>query len=120
MRKLVWVVFAALAMGTMASGCVIDNTYTSCIDSADCDIGDDCFEVSTAETIGNFCSNVCSSDAACESNFGFPGACYAIEADPTSLCYQTCDFDSDCYFTSVCIEVLRTDGLTDFICAPSN
>jgi hypothetical protein len=126
MRKLVWILFATLGFGTLASGCVIDNTYASCFDGADCDVGDDCYQVTVTDTSGslvsdgNFCSYGCSTDASCESNFGFVGRCYSLPPDLTQLCYQSCDFDADCYLSSVCVEVTRTDGFVDFICLPDN
>ena len=123
MRRLLLVALAVGVMGVTASGCTLDDTYASCFDTNDCnDTRDQCFlvDIPSAGTIGNFCSRTCGSDSACEFNFGFSGACYAIAADPTFLCYQRCDFDSDCYSTSVCIEVATDTGALDYICVPDN
>ena len=116
MKKLLWIALAALAMGSTVAGCTIDDTYTSCFDSSDC-ATDTCYQITTGATSGSMCTYTCSAGG-CESNLGFNGECYAIGADPTFLCYQQCTFDSDCYSSSVCLEVIRTDGGSDFICVP--
>lgn len=103
--------------------CVPDDTYRACDVTADClDPIDQCWEVDLpAEgTFGNFCSNECGADVDCQPANGFGGVCYAIEADPIFLCYQQCDFDSDCYLGSVCVEVDLGGGVFDLICAPNN
>ena len=38
--------------------------------------------------------------------------------DGVFVCFEVCATDSDCALGSDCTEVLRTDGLTDFICIP--
>ena len=103
--------------------CVADNTYSACTTTANCsDPVDECFEVDlpAEATIGNFCSNVCAADAECDAVPPWSGVCYAIEADPTFLCYQQCEFDSDCFAGSVCVEVSLDPTLVDFICVPDN
>lgn len=121
MRKLLWISFALVVMGSTA-GCTIDDTYAICGDTSDCsDLDDQCIllTVPAAGTQGQFCTHSCSSDLDCESNFGFPGACYNVES-AGFLCYQTCDFDSDCYSSSVCVEINLGGGVIDFICLPDN
>jgi len=106
-----------------AGFCVADDTYEACSTSGDClDTADDCFDVEivAAGTKGRFCTNTCSDDAQCQPANGFGGVCYALEADPTFLCYQQCDFDEDCYLGSVCTEVGLGGGVVDFICTPNN
>jgi hypothetical protein len=121
MKKHLWVAFAAV-MATGIAGCTLDDTYASCFVTADCnDVDDRCFgvDIPAAGTSGDFCTRECASDAACESNFGFPGACYGLGTS-VPICFQTCDFDSDCYSSSVCIEVLTDTGFLDYICVPDN
>jgi len=126
MRKLLWVALAAGVMGLSTAGCTLDNTYASCFDTSDCnDLDDQCFGLTlpSAGTTGDFCTRQCVGDADCESNFGFSGACYSFEAgaDPTFLCHQRCVVDSDCYSTSVCIEVTDGSGFViDTVCVPDN
>lgn len=120
MRKLLWFSFAVAVMGSTA-GCVIDDTYASCIDTDSCSDRDDvciALTVPAAGTSGRFCSHGCTSHFDCESNFGFDGACYDVEG-AGFLCYQTCEFDSDCYSSSVCVEI-SVGGALDFICLPNN
>lgn len=122
MKKLLWVALAVGVFGLGASGCTLDDTYASCFDTADCnDLDDQCWglDIPSSGTSGNFCSRECLDDLDCESNFGFSGACYAFDG-ATFLCHQRCDFDSDCYSTSLCIEVVDEDGFSDFVCVPDN
>jgi hypothetical protein len=122
MRKLLWMAFALTAALALSAGCTLDNTYAFCVDSDDCnDTRDTCFlvDIPSANTYGRFCSRQCSSHGQCEFNFGFEGACYSLDG-AASICYQTCDFDYDCYSSSICLEVLRTDGLFDYLCVPDN
>lgn len=103
-------------------GAPADDTYSFCADTTDCaDLDDQCvlLTVPAAGTSGTQCTHGCSSDLDCESSFGFPGACYDVEA-AGFLCYQTCDFDSDCYSSSVCVEIALGGGTIDFICLPDN
>ncbi len=121
MKKLFWVALAVVVMGS-AAGCTLDYTYAYCSTDDSCnDSRDSCFGVTVgpAATSGQFCSRTCVSDADCESNYGFPGACYNIEST-THLCYQTCTFDSDCYGSSVCIQLTLPSGATDYVCVPNN
>jgi hypothetical protein len=120
MKRFLWLAFAVTVMGSV-SGCVIDDTYTRCSGSADCVDGDDCWlvQLGPAGTSGRFCSYTCTSDLNCESNFGFSGACYSLEGT-NQLCYQRCVLDSDCYVSSVCVEVISTAGGIDFVCVPDN
>src|SRR5690606_1458957 len=114
--KFLWVGLIIGAVGVSAAGCTIDDTYAPCFDTADCnDLNDQCFglAIPAARTSGNFCTRECIDDLDCESNFGFSGTCLSFEAgpNPTFLCHQRCDFDSDCYYsTSVCIEVVDGSG----------
>ncbi|HJL18442.1 MAG TPA: hypothetical protein RMH99_22450 [Sandaracinaceae bacterium LLY-WYZ-13_1] len=103
--------------------CVPDDTYLACGTTADClDTRDQCWEVDVpaAGTLGNYCSNECIDDLDCQSANGFGGVCYAVGGDPTTLCYQQCDFDGDCYSGSVCVEVDLGGGVFDLICLPNN
>lgn len=120
MKRLLWLAFAVAVMGS-AAGCAAP-TYGRCSTSSDCaDPLDQCWSVSLgpAGTSGRFCSYTCTSDAQCEPNFGFSGACYSLEGT-NFLCYQRCVFDSDCYGSSVCVGVARTTGGLDFVCVPNN
>jgi hypothetical protein len=121
MKKLLGLAFVVAVMGS-AAGCVVDDTYTSCSSSSDCrDSGDQCWlvQLGPAGTSGQFCSTQCTTDDSCEKNLGFSGACYSLEGT-NFLCYQRCVVDSDCYLSSVCVEVARTDGGLDYVCAPNN
>lgn len=120
MKRFLWLAFAVTVMGSTA-GCVIDDTYTVCNTSADCVDGDTCWlvQLGPAATSGQFCSYTCGSDFDCESNLGFSGACYSLEGT-NFLCYQRCEFDSDCYLSSLCVQVLSTTGGIDFVCVPNN
>ncbi len=111
-----WVLLMALGL----FGC--DSTYTGCVTSAGCDPEDTCFQVQTTQSFGSFCTNTCRDDFDCERNLGFPGVCYSLVADvnATPLCYQQCDFDVDCFSTSICVEVDLGGGLIDFVCMPNN
>jgi hypothetical protein len=126
MRKLLWVALAVGAMGLSTAGCTLDDTYASCFDTEDCnDLDDQCFglDLPSAGTSGNFCTRQCVDDLDCESNFGFGGVCYSFEAgpSPTFLCHQQCDFNSDCYSSSVCIDVTDSSGFViDRVCVPDN
>ncbi|MBZ0117331.1 MAG: hypothetical protein K8H88_10065 [Sandaracinaceae bacterium] len=127
MRKQLLLV-GLVALGAVAlSGCkiVVDDTYTFCRNTSDCDAGDICALVSVpaASTSGNFCTYGCSSDASCESGrFGRAGACYSLGFGETpQICFQTCFDNSDCYSSSVCVEVTEsTTGLMNRICLPNN
>ncbi len=121
MRKLLWISFALVVMGSTA-GCVIDDTYSYCFDSSDCsDLDDQCVRltVPAAATDGQYCTHSCAGDFDCESNFGFAGACYDVEFSGVFLCFQTCDFTSDCYSSSVCQQIDLGGGVIDFICLPN-
>ena len=100
----------------------VADTYSSCFDDLDCnDARDQCvgLDIGGAATSGSYCTRTCSSDATCERQFGFPGACYSLES-ATPLCFQTCDFDADCWSRNVCIEVDLGGGTFDLICVPNN
>lgn len=102
------------------SGCYIDgdSTYAGCDYDGDCNGGDSCWTVSTSFSSGGFCSYQCSSDAQCESAFGFRGHCYQLDG-VYSICYQTCDYDRDCYTSSVCAEI-NLGSTYDLVCVPDN
>ncbi|MEC7521431.1 MAG: hypothetical protein VYE22_16250 [Myxococcota bacterium] len=120
MKKLsIILAFAALAVGCGNIG----GTYEECYSDNTCDRAvDQCFSVSipAEATSGDFCSRVCSSDFDCDGNRGWGGVCYSLGSDPTPICFQQCDFNSDCEFSSVCIEVSLGGGVVDFICVPDN
>lgn len=121
MRQLKWVAsfFGLFALAAMAPGCVVDPTYTSCFDSNDCEVGEECFEISTSVSGGTFCSNECTSDFDCESNLGFAGSCMNPDG-VGGICFQECVFDADCFSTSVCIEFTDADGFFNTVCLPQN
>lgn len=121
MRKLSLI----LAFGALAMGCgTVGGTYEECRSGGDgCDRAvDQCFALSipAERTSGEFCSRICTGDFDCDRNRGWEGVCYSLGSDPTPLCFQQCDFNSDCEFGSVCIEVSLGGGLIDFICVPDN
>jgi hypothetical protein len=123
MRKLLLAALAVGAMGIGAAGCTLDDTYASCIDTADCnDLDDQCYglDIPAEATSGNFCTRECSSDLDCEANFGFEGVCRSFDGS-TNLCHQRCIDNTDCYSTSVCIAVFNVDtGVDEFLCVPDN
>ncbi|HEY8428477.1 MAG TPA: hypothetical protein VIL20_08895 [Sandaracinaceae bacterium] len=95
------------------------DTYDRCIETADCaDPEDVCEEltVPALRTSGRRCTHPCASDADCEPNFGFPGACYDVEGSGL-LCYQTCELDADCYANNFCVEI-NDAGVIQFLCFP--
>lgn len=112
------------AFGVCTGGEPIEEgaSYDACVDSSEClEAEDQCFMVTipAASTSGNFCSRACSSDVDCPSSAGGDGACYDVES-AGFLCYQQCEFDSDCFPASVCIELTLPGDVTDFVCVPSN
>ncbi|MGE0786717.1 MAG: hypothetical protein AB7S26_13680 [Sandaracinaceae bacterium] len=117
MKHFVWF---ALGIGFVISGCAVDPTYTRCTSSADCEVAEDCFEITTSVSSGRFCSNDCTSDLNCEANLGFNGSCM----DPDGMggiCFQECVFDSDCFSSSRCVEFTEAVGtFTNTICMPDN
>ena len=120
MKKLFYGALIVLALSV--SACTVDDTYASCVDGADCaDPADQCLEVSIpAEgTFGAMCSYGCTSHATCEPSGFFDGVCYSLEGS-AAICYQQCDFDSDCWSRNVCISVDLGGGLIDLICVPNN
>ncbi len=99
-----------------------DNTYGYCEDTDDCvsaDVACVALTVPAASTSGTYCTRECASDAECEPNHGYNGACYDVGGSGTFLCFQSCAFDSDCYATSVCVEIDPGGGVIDFICLPA-
>jgi len=122
MKKLsIILAFAALAVGCGNVG----GTYEECYSEEPfCDRAvDQCWEVEVRSeaTLGAFCSRICGGDFDCDNNRGWTGACYILgTTDTTPLCYQRCDFNSDCEFGSVCIEVDDGSGFFEAICVPNN
>jgi hypothetical protein len=121
---------ALLALGAGA-GCVVDDTYGTCVVDADCnDLDDTCealtlVDADTGEVItsGGSCTHACIDDRDCEDQLGFAGVCYALggrDTDPR-LCYQRCGDDRDCDFDQVCTPLVdTTDALVDLVCTPDN
>jgi hypothetical protein len=128
MKKPLWISLVMIALGATVGGCTLDDTYATCFEDADCnDLDDLCYELTLVDlggavvTDGASCTHGCSSDLDCESNFGFAGACYAVGGPGfPQLCYQTCEFDEDCYSRNRCIEAVLPGGFFDFICVPDN
>jgi hypothetical protein len=120
---LLTLLFAATA--ALAAGCGSD-TYAGCNDISgdDCIFASDrCISVGTSATQGAFCSQLCSFDSQCPISFGFNGACLDVNGSGVDVCYQRCEFESDCFFSSTCIEVQTiVPGLvfSDFVCLPDN
>ena len=107
MNRLGWIALGCALLGV--SGCVIDPTYTYCASGGDCEAQEQCFEVATTRTNGAFCSEECASYLQCETNLGFPGVCMEVDRWG-GICFQQCDFDSDCFGTSVCDEFAAPPG----------
>ena len=57
----------------------VDRTYDYCATSTECSMEQTCFEIRTSATAGAACARECSSDAVCERNDGFPGACLNVD-----------------------------------------
>ena len=98
--------------------------YLSCEVGAMCGGRDMCFEVdlrgSAEGTYGALCTHACASDGECMPANSFTGACYALQGDATSYCFQRCDLDGDCYVNNVCISVSLPGGAVDGVCVPDN
>jgi cysteine-rich repeat protein len=78
-------------------------------------------DIDASSTYGDMCTRTCSSDANCiNGSGGLPGVCYDITGFGPFVCYQQCDFASDCFAGNVCIEVNLGAGVIDFICVPDN
>jgi len=111
------------AVGRGGAGAAVETTtpassYRYCESTADCDADQSCFEVSTSETGGAFCTAECTTSSDCPGANGFPGAC----KDPDGMggiCFQQCDFDADCDPDSVCLPYEDFDGFIEPVCLPS-
>lgn len=112
-----WVALVIVGSAGLASGCVVDPTYTYCASSSECEVAERCFEVSTSATRGAFCSAECSSDIACERNLGFPGSCMNVDG-LGGICFQECDINADCFSTSGCYDFTDITGFTNRVCLP--
>ena len=114
---------AAGAAGALSS-CIVDDTYASCVIDGDCrDLTNRCFRVAIDDargeaTSGRFCTLECNDDAACDDNFGFEGACLAIDRTRARLCYQRCEVDRDCWSGSLCRVVEVAPGTLAALCVP--
>ena len=103
---------------SLGAGCALDPTYTHCAGNDDCELAEECFLFTTTVTDGRFCSEECTSDSQCERNLGFSGACMGV-AGVTGLCFQECDFTSDCFSSSECVDFTDTNGVTNAVCVPT-
>lgn len=118
------------AVGLLASGCFVSvnddpvylDTYEPCDVSSDCVPGDDCVDITVTNPDGftvndGMCTHGCVSDADCPTSPGslLAGACYEV-GGASALCYERCDFDSDCPFGFACYP---TSGVPDAICLPN-
>lgn len=117
------IAWVALVMLGTVSGCVVDPTYTYCASSSECEVAESCFEVTTnatgggIATSGAFCSQECTSDLDCERNLGFPGSCMVVD-DIGSICFQECDYRSDCFSSSDCYDFTDVSRFTNRVCLP--
>lgn len=110
-----------VVLAVLCWSCEVDDTYEFCFDELDCDVGDQCFRVTTGASDGSMCSYVCGSSAECESSFGFAGSCLALLGDGVSICYQQCIDDFDCAGTNVCLDAVDAFGaFVDRVCFPDN
>lgn len=121
MRALLRVGLVVVTLGTMV-GCLNqqDDTYAVC--NTLCNHHDQrCIivDIATVGTSGRYCSLACTRDEDCPGKFGFSGACFAIESNPAQ-CYQRCTTGSDCWTTSVCVQLKLPHGETDFVCVPDD
>jgi hypothetical protein len=125
---------ALLWMLPVLGGCFADSSspvsqlYGGCFSVDDCDLrADTCFEIVEEDHggVGRMCTNFCDlqakdPDASCLEG----GVCYATEPATWGVCFARCvdvdglPNDRLCAPSSVCIEAIRDDGLTDFICWP--
>ncbi|MAQ16859.1 MAG: hypothetical protein CMN30_18960 [Sandaracinus sp.] len=103
-----------------ASGCVVVlDDYEPCDFDSDCDSGR-CETVTVSWPDGSrvqdaFCTVGCFDDFDCQyTAAGLPGTCDSLGGGPF-ICWETCDFDSDCAPGWVC-DVSR-DGF-DSYCLP--
>ena len=110
--------------GGGGGGSTFGDVYDACLISDDCNPLEQCYTVdlrsSVENTFGGLCTHGCGADVDCESRNSFTGACYALQDDAATFCFQRCDLDIDCYNANVCISVTRTDGVLDGICVPNN
>ncbi|MCB9594019.1 MAG: hypothetical protein H6719_14895 [Sandaracinaceae bacterium] len=95
----------------------VDRTYDYCATSTECSMEQTCFEIRTSATAGAACARECSSDAVCERNNGFPGACLNVDG-LGGICFQQCEVASDCVSSSSCFDFTDADGFTDRVCLP--
>ena len=136
--RLLSVTFAACcAFG--AAGCIVTTSsdpgpvvvdegallYERCVDDLDCDAAaDGCYEVDTDVGVGAMCSAQCFDASDCLAIRGGVGAvCYGLAGDPSgiSICYEQCDFESDCAVGLSCTDALDPSGaLIDRICVPND
>jgi len=117
MKKLVWVSTIAVAVLVVAQGCVLDPTYTYCASTSECEVAEQCLEVTTSGSRGAFCTSNCTADAQCERNLGFRGSC--MNADTVGgICFQECEVNADCFSTSGCYDFTDTTGFTNRVCLP--
>ncbi len=119
MKKLSWLWALGIAGLIALPACTIDPTYTRCSTSADCEVSEECFQITTSVTNGNFCSSNCSADSQCERNLGFAGSCMDPDGNG-GICFQECVLDVDCFSSSVCVEFIDNTGFLNFVCLPQN
>lgn len=125
---------ACVCLAGTASSCVseryvpVSPLYDSCFSVEDCDApADTCFEIveDGRLLVGQMCTNYCDLRAANPDASCFDGGvCYAIEPSAWGVCFARCtDVDGApndrlCSLRFECIEALRDDGFSDFICWP--
>lgn len=114
------VAFAAMA----GSGCIVTTDddyadYEPCVFDSDCD-SFRCESITASwpdgtVTTDSICTRGCFDELDCDITAnGFDGTCAAIGSGPF-LCYETCEFDSDCPSGFDCGELDRTGF---FVCLP--
>ncbi len=114
-------VAVAAAVLAVVSGCTNTpgDVYGPCkTECTDIDLACFTVDIPSAKTLGGVCSRNCDKDEDCPGNFGFAGACYAIEGNKR-ICYQRCTTDTDCYTQSVCVRLTLASGGVDYVCAPT-
>ena len=118
----------AAVVGSLASGCFVSvdddpvylRTYEPCGSSSQCVPEDDCVEISVSTpdgrtVIDGMCTHGCFDDGDCPVSYsGLIGGCYEV-GGASALCYERCDFDSDCPGGFACYP---TSGVADAICLP--
>lgn len=119
------VIVALFASSLFLSGCVVVTErpfYDRCVTTEDCAIdADACYQITyddgVVSTTDGLCSAECASDLDCPSSNGYAGACYSLSAGSPFICFERCDYNTDCPAFYDCIPA-SAGGLADAICLP--